>query len=213
MTGRAARGRRTPIREYLDAMVGFIGWLRGQGYDVRLLIGDLHYDVRVTEDVVAALRGRSGDEGEVLADPAQSVEQLVRQLSTTELVISPRFHNLVLALALHKPVIALSDHPKLDSLVASFGMSDYRLPLETVDVDGLIALFQRLRDDAERLKARIREQTEEYRQALDERYDAAFAKVAPLAGTMSGRCEDFRKLTPPDGHERARTAYGGPCLP
>ncbi len=59
-----------------------------------------------------------------------TVEELLRQLRETDAVISPRFHNLVLALMLDKPVIALSDLPKVTALLADLGLGRFCLSLE-----------------------------------------------------------------------------------
>jgi polysaccharide pyruvyl transferase WcaK-like protein len=162
-------------QDYLRIMVTFVIWLCEHGYDVRLLMGDFRHDMRTRQDVIDAIKGRFVEEGRVVAEPALTVEELARQLDETDLVISPRFHNLVLALMLNKPVIALSDHPKLDSLMAGLGLPDYCLSLENLDVDSLTKLFGQLQNDAERLKVYVREKTEKYRKALDEEYALAFA--------------------------------------
>ena len=177
LKGFAGTGEANTYQDYLGIMTNFVFWLCEQDYDVRLLTGDIHHDKQVTEDVVAAIKGRFTVQGQVAAEPALTVEQLVRQLNATDLVISPRFHNLVLASALNKPIIALSDHPKLDSLMAGFDLSEYCLPIGTLRLDSLTELFQRSWNDAERIKARIRGKTEKYREALDEQYAAAFAKA------------------------------------
>jgi len=170
-------GETNTYQDYLGIMVGFVRWLCQHGYNVRLLIGDFRHDMGVTEDVIDKIKGRFAEEGQVVAEPALTVEELVRQLDETDLVISPRFHNLVLALMLNKPVIALSDHPKLDSLMAGLGLADYCLPLGNLEVDSLTKLFGQLQNDAERLKAYVRDKTEKYREALDEQYASAFTKA------------------------------------
>ena len=180
-------GETNTYQDYLAIMAALVCWLWDQGYDVRLLIGDFHYDIRTTEDVIGAIKERFLEEGRVVAEPALTVEEIVRQLDETDLVISPRFHNLVLALMLNKPVIALSDHPKLDSLMGGLGLADYNLPLGRLDVDRLIKLFVQLQNNADVLKAHIRDKSEQYRKALDELYASAFAKAErPASGAIAG---------------------------
>src|SRR6266436_7141054 len=45
--------------EYLDTMAAFVSWLQGQGYGVRLLIGDIQYDTWVREAFVDLLKSRN----------------------------------------------------------------------------------------------------------------------------------------------------------
>ena len=106
----------------------------------------------------------------LIAEPASSVEELLGQVSGTEAVISARYHNLVTGLILNKPVIALSDHAKLDSVVTDFGLGEYLLPLRDLNADILIDRFERLENDLEQLRPRVKAQLEKYRQALDRLY-------------------------------------------
>jgi polysaccharide pyruvyl transferase WcaK-like protein len=156
-------------RKYLDAMADFVAWLQERGYAVRLLIGDIEYDSSVIEAFVGVLKSRNIPAAPPLlfAEPALTVEELLRQVSETEAVISARYHNLVMALIQNKPVIALSDHDKLDSVVTDFGLASYLLPLGSLNSRVLIDRFEQLENDAERLKPQLKAKLEQYRQALD----------------------------------------------
>ena len=132
------------FRQYLDTMAAFVSWLQGQNYSVRVLIGDIQYDTSVIEEFVGVLKSRKipADPPLLIAEPALTVEELLRQVGGTEAVISARYHNLVVALIQKKPVIALSDHAKLDSLVTDFGLGQYLLPLRNLSSDVLIDRIQ-----------------------------------------------------------------------
>ena len=159
-------------RKYLDAMADFVAWLQGRGYAVRLLIGDIEYDSTVIEAFVGVLKSRNIPAAPPLlfAEPALTVEELLRQVSETEAVISARYHNLVLALIQNKPVIALSDHAKLNSVVTDFGLEQYLLPLGDLTAQVLIDRFEQLENDLERLKPQLKAKLVQYRQALDALY-------------------------------------------
>lgn len=162
-------------REYLDGMVEFVLQLQSRGYVVRLLIGDVAYDTSVREDFVRALQARNALAPLPLCEPVPSVEELLRQLVETDVVVSPRFHNLVLALMLEKPVIALSDLPKVDALLRDLGLGRYCLSLDGLRPAELLALFEQLQGEARSLKSYISDQTAKRRQALDEQYAAVYA--------------------------------------
>jgi polysaccharide pyruvyl transferase WcaK-like protein len=166
------------FRAYLDTMAAFVSWLQGHGYDVRLLIGDIEYDTWVIEEFVNVLQNRTlATEAPLLiAEPARTVKELLRQVGETEAVISPRYHNLVMALIQNKPVIALSDHAKLDSLVTDFGLGQYHVSLGNLSLDGLIGRFKQLENDVERLRPYIKAESDKYRQAVDSQYAALFAE-------------------------------------
>ena len=97
---------------------------------------------------------------------------LLRQIGETEAVISARYHNLVLALIQNKPVIALSDHAKLDSVVIDLGLAQYLLSLRNLNCDVLIDRFKQLENDAEVLRPHLKAELEKYRQALDALFTA-----------------------------------------
>ena len=165
------------FRQYLDTMATFVSWLQGHGYGVRLLIGDIQYDTWVIEEFVDVLKSRNipTDAPLLIAEPALTVKELLRQVGETEAVISARYHNLVMALIQNKPVIALSDHAKLNSLVTDFGLAQYLLPLGNLSPDVLIGKFKQLENDMERLRPYIKAELDKYRQALD----ALFATLLP----------------------------------
>jgi polysaccharide pyruvyl transferase WcaK-like protein len=174
-------------RDYLGVMADFVMWLQDRGFTVRLIIGDAQYDTRVREDLLALLRARDpGAKAALpLSEPVPTVAELLRQLSETDAVISPRFHNLVLALMLNKPVIALSDLPKVDALLSDLGLGRFCLPLEGLKAEELTGRFAQLRNDAENLKPYIRDVVEKYRDSVDEQYDKVYGSTANrLAATL-----------------------------
>jgi polysaccharide pyruvyl transferase WcaK-like protein len=166
-------------------MAVFVLWLQEHGYCVRLLIGDIQYDTRVIEEFVDVLKSRNipTDAPLLIAEPALTVKELLRQLGETQAVISPRYHNLVMALIQNKPVIALSDHAKLDSLATDFGLTQYLLPLGNLSPDVLIGRFKQLENDIERLGPLIKAELGKYRQALDAQYATLLAQSNAAART------------------------------
>jgi len=176
--GSAGRPESRAFREYLNAMAVFVSWLQGHGYAVRLLIGDIQYDTPVVQEFVDVLRSRNipTDAPLLISKPALTVEELLRQVGETEAVISARYHNLVIALIQNKPVIALSDHAKLDSLATDFGLAQYLVHLENLSPDVLIGKFRQLENDVERLRPYIKAELDKYHQALDALYTAFLAE-------------------------------------
>ena len=177
--GPAGPGDRPDAKAYLDylnTMAAFVVWLREHQYPVRVLIGDILYDSSVKSDFMNLLkeRGLATGDGQIIAEPVLTVDELLCQLAATNIVISPRFHNLVLALMLNKPVLALSSHQKLDSLMAGLGLAGYCVPLRNLGVDILIKHFVELEKKAEKLKPDIKRKVEQYREVLDQEYSAIF---------------------------------------
>ena len=158
--------------EYLETMAAFVTWLQGNGYAVRLLIGDFRYDSQVRDDLVALLQRRNQPSSPplLIAEPSTSVEELLRQLGETEVVLSPRYHNLVMGMIQNKPALALSDHAKLDAVLTELGLERYIVRLYRLDAATLIDRFRQLEAELGQLKPYIAAQIQSSRQALDRQY-------------------------------------------
>jgi polysaccharide pyruvyl transferase WcaK-like protein len=163
---------------YLDALVIFVRWLLDHDYDVRLLIGDLR-DVAVTQEFRFLLKKCSWmeDEGRVINEPPASVEQLLSQLATTDIVVATRFHNVLLALLLNRPVIAISFHDKCASLMSQMGLSEYCQDINQLDANRLIEQLCDSEKNGKKLRMLINHRTEACRTALDEQYNYIFSSM------------------------------------
>jgi polysaccharide pyruvyl transferase WcaK-like protein len=164
-------------RDYINKVCTFITWLLDNEYRVRILIGDVTYDNPVREDLRNALEGKGEnyDERKLLDEPISSVSDLLQQIATTDMVVATRFHNVLLALMLNKPVISISYDMKNDSLMASVGLSDYCQTLDQFDVSRLIKQFIKLAENSVCLKRQIEEIVKGHRQASLEQYSTIFA--------------------------------------
>ena len=161
--------------EYLDNLVAFAGWLLAHDYTIRLLIGEVS-DSSVSMEFKSMLKASFGayDEERIIDQPALSVEQLLPQIAATDIVVATRFHNILLALVLNKPVIAISFHHKCASLMSDMGLEEYCHDINRMNAGRLIEQFQGVERNAEKLKPVIRQKVEESRKALDEQYKVIF---------------------------------------
>jgi polysaccharide pyruvyl transferase WcaK-like protein len=166
-------------RDYINKSATFVAWLHDHHYPVRMLIGDIKYDSRVRQDVIELLekRGLIDCEGRIINEGILSLSDLLAQLEKIDIVISPRFHNIILALMLNKPVIVLSHDDKFDSLMAELGLAEYCLAIDGLDVDRLIERFTEVEKNGEALKTYIKDKSEEYRRVLDQQYSIIFKDV------------------------------------
>ena len=165
-------------RPYLKKLVVFGEWLLKHEYDIRLLTGDLG-DRQVTGEFRCLLRARLGayDEHRIVDNPISSVDELLSELAATDVVVATRFHNILLALLLNKPVISISFHHKCASLMEEMGLSEYCHDIHRMNPGKLIEQFQEVEGNAETLKAVIREKVEQSRKVLAEQYALIFRAV------------------------------------
>ncbi len=163
-------------RKYLDIVAAFVAWLLEQRYTVRLIIGDVSYDPQVKADLRRSLicRNVSLEQAQVIDEPIESSEDLVSRLATSDIVVSPRFHNVVLAMLLGRPVIALSYHEKFAALMGGSELAEYNLLIDDLDSHRLIEQFLDLEKNANRLREHIPWKVGQYRAALNEQYKLIF---------------------------------------
>ncbi len=171
---RCARGPAdTPVyRRYVERLAKLVSQLLNLNYDVRLLIGDVRYDAGVRQDLMTTLQHEGQlREGKLMMDsPAASVEELLQQLVKTDCIIASRFHNVVLALMLNKPVIGLSYHEKFRPLMDGVGLGEFCHDIEKFEIDTIIAQVVVAQERGVELRRRIATATRIYREALDDEY-------------------------------------------
>jgi polysaccharide pyruvyl transferase WcaK-like protein len=164
-------------KRYLQSLGVFVEWLLARDYDVRLLLGDEDSDV--VDELKSVLRERLGsyDEDRVVDEPIDSVRDLLAQLAATDVVVATRFHNVLLAMVLGKPAIAISFHHKCDALMNQMGLSEYRHDLNQMDAEVLIKQFEALERNHDDVKRTLDQGVELARRALDEQYDLLLATL------------------------------------
>lgn len=117
------------------------------------------------------------DEGRIIDEPVTSVDNLLSQISATDIIVATRFHNVLLALLCNKPAISISFHHKSVSLMSAMGLSEYCLDINDFKAEMLIAKFCDLKTNVSKLKPLIREKVREFRDALDEQYRFIFNEM------------------------------------
>jgi polysaccharide pyruvyl transferase WcaK-like protein len=162
----------TIYREYLQRLAFFVVRLLERRYTVRILIGDFVWDQGVRRDLRRVLDERrcNYEDGRIIDEPAFSVDELLSQLASVDVVVSSRFHNLLLGLTLKKPVVAISYQEKFKPLMDGVELGDFCQDIEHLDVDDLITKVISIQENAPAIKSRIEAKTESYRAALDQQY-------------------------------------------
>ncbi len=165
---------------YLEVITALIATLLAQGHAVRVVIGDLAYDAAVLEDVRARLAARGLDPGRAALEdaPAMSWEQLLTQLEGVDFVIASRFHNVLLALLLGKPVVSVSYEAKNDALMQQMGLGRFCQTLDAPDLQRLLVQFRELQQEAAALRAALAQRTAANRAQLAQQYQAIAALLS-----------------------------------
>jgi polysaccharide pyruvyl transferase WcaK-like protein len=141
---------------YLERVTQFVLWLLDHDYPVRILMGD-EMDRQATDDVrkvLAAARPHL-QAGALIAEPAHSGHDVMRQMVDTDIVISTRFHHLVFALMLGRLAISTGYGKSHTELMAAAGLTAFCQHSENVKLETLIAQFMELLSNKSHYEASI----------------------------------------------------------
>jgi polysaccharide pyruvyl transferase WcaK-like protein len=130
---------------YIDQVKRFCRWLLDSGRPVRMFTSDTADDPLVQE-IAADARAYRPDLGPswVVAQSAPSLTELLEQMAPAEMVVATRYHNVLYALLMAKPTLALGYATKHEQLMAEAGLPDFCLPCNALDADQMIQRFSEL---------------------------------------------------------------------
>ncbi|QIB42825.1 polysaccharide pyruvyl transferase family protein [Streptomyces aureoverticillatus] len=138
-------------RRYLDGTTRFVRTLVEDGRPVRLVTGD-----ECDEAVVATILDAVGSPL-VTAAKAASLADLMEEMAAADTVVATRYHNLICALKVGTPTLALSYAAKSEVLMAQMGLGAYCHPARDVDADRLLDQFRSLERRSAELRRTLRE--------------------------------------------------------
>jgi polysaccharide pyruvyl transferase WcaK-like protein/glycosyltransferase involved in cell wall biosynthesis len=132
--------RRGPVvrEEYVGRMAQFVGDLLDRGRTVTLLIGDLA-DMATAREVEGAVRSRrTGLGAEALrVSDAATLDEVMAEMATAEVVVASRFHSVIAALKVCRPTVTLAYAAKNGELLTSFGLPGLSQPIDGFDLERL----------------------------------------------------------------------------
>ncbi len=162
-------------RRYLDGTIRFVRALVEDGRPVRLLTGD-----RVDAPVVAAVLD-AVDSPLVTAADVASLADLMKETAAADTVVAIRYHNLICALKVGTPTLALCYAAKSDALMARMGLGEYCHPAREVDADRLLEQFRALEQRSAQLRRTLTERNLAAVRHLEHQFTALTAALFPAA--------------------------------
>lgn len=173
------RGERHRYHAFLEKMTRFTSWLLKQGFEVQLFSSQRGADRRVADDLLcnleltAAERERLGS----LLDEIVSVDDLLRALSSFDVVVAGRYHSVLLPLLLDIPVVGLAYNPKTSELLAAVGAPERCLDADAFTFEELVGVFESVLGGGEaREREHLRRRVAEQREAVLEQFDRLFGE-------------------------------------
>ena len=169
---------------YVAGMKSFVRWLVDGGRSVRLLVGDTNgSDDSVVQEILADLRESRPDldPSQVAAQPVATFADIIRAMLPADSVVAIRFHNVLAALKLCKPTIAISYSAKHDALMADMGLPEFCRPVNALDFDLLIQQFTELQSRSAQLRQTLAEHNAMNEQLLKDQFAELSALLFPAA--------------------------------
>jgi polysaccharide pyruvyl transferase WcaK-like protein len=160
-------------KSYLAKMRRFLIWLAEEGYPVRIIMGD-GIDQSTLDSFLTASTDSAEVKPSLKGQTAETLYDVMNQIATTDVVVATRYHNVVCALKLGRPVLSIGYAAKNDELMADMGLAEFCQRIETLDVDELIVQFRKLVAGRKFYELRIRETTKRYRERLSEQEQLLF---------------------------------------
>ncbi|MEU5100872.1 MULTISPECIES: polysaccharide pyruvyl transferase family protein [unclassified Streptomyces] len=168
-------------RRYLDGTIRFVRALVEDGRPVRLLTGD-----KCDASVVAAILD-AVESPLVTAAETASLADLMKETAAADTVVAIRYHNLICALKVGTPTLALSYAAKSDALMARMGLAAYRHPAREVDTDRLLEQFRDLERRSAELRRTLAERNLAAARQLEHQFTALTAALFPAADHAHAR--------------------------
>lgn len=138
---------------YVEKLKQFVRWLLDNGRMVRLFIGD-DCDRAVVDALLDDARAYRPDldPAVIVAEPISSFRGLMRAMAPVGTVVATRYHNVMCALMLAKPVVSVGYAEKNAELMSGMGLAEYCLSVRSLELDELIGRFTELEGKAGRLR-------------------------------------------------------------
>jgi polysaccharide pyruvyl transferase WcaK-like protein len=178
------RAQASAIRlAYVDKMKQFVRWLVDNGRPVRIIIGD-EADEAVAREILADVRAsRPGiDSAQLVFEPAFSLADVMRQMAAVDVVVAVRFHNVICAMRMAKPVLAIAYGRKHGALMADMGFPEFCQDVKELDVQKLTELFLELEARAAEVQEVLAMRNVLQEQLLDDQFARLSERLLGVAG-------------------------------
>jgi polysaccharide pyruvyl transferase WcaK-like protein len=161
---------------FIRKLAGFASWLISRSHALALFGTDWGVDPKAIQDLQSALLSYHGISSRQCGvdHSVKSVRDLLAAMSGMDYVVTCRFHGVVFAHLLKKPVLAIAPHPKVAELMADLELSNYCVDARDFDASALADKFASMVANAEEIKARMAMSLTRNRQQLRNQFDGLF---------------------------------------
>jgi polysaccharide pyruvyl transferase WcaK-like protein len=165
-----SKTRAMVYRDVITRFAMFASTLVERSYPITLFGTDIGSDPAAIEDLREQLRDHHSVDTRPY-EPVYSLDELLRQMSALDYVVTCRFHGVVFAHLLNKPVLAVSHHPKVTHLMQALGLSDYCVDIRTFDPADLAGRFDSMVKNRREIKTQMSASLTRYKELLKSQFD------------------------------------------
>jgi len=158
---------------FIERLTRFAAFLANESYLVRMLGTDIAVDQLAIEDLRMNLL-RDHNIRTPKFESMSSLDEVFSRMSAVDYIVTCRFHGIVFAHLLNKPVVALSHHPKMKTLMNDLGLSKYCLDIRTFQPVDLCDAFASLVAATAEVKSRMAASLTSFRSRLTGQFDDLF---------------------------------------
>jgi polysaccharide pyruvyl transferase WcaK-like protein len=167
--------------DFIRKLAVFASWLVDKSYGLSIFGSDFGVDPLAMVDLQMALSNHHGVTASQYSvnQSIKSVGELMGEISRMDYVITCRFHGVVFAHLLNKPVLAIAHHRKVVDLMADLELSRFCVNIDDFDLKRLASRFTLMVDNAEEIKSRMAASLARNRQKLRSQFDELFPSSVP----------------------------------
>jgi polysaccharide pyruvyl transferase WcaK-like protein len=162
--------------EFIGKLAMFASWLVGQSYELAIFGTDIGVDPGAIEDLQMALRQHHGipSSQHNVNHSIVSMHDLFETMSEMDYIVTCRFHGVVFAHLLNKPVLVIAHHPKVADLMEDLGLLNYCVNIKNFDLKLLAERFASMIRNEEEIKNRMAMCLTRNKQRLTSQFDDLF---------------------------------------
>jgi polysaccharide pyruvyl transferase WcaK-like protein len=166
---------------FIRKLASFASWLISRSHALALFGTDFGVDPKAIQDLQSALLSYHGISSRQCGvdHSVKSVRDLLVAMSGMDYVVTCRFHGVVFAHLLEKPVLAIAPHPKVAELMADLELSNYCVDARDFDASALADKFASMVANADEIKSRMATKLTRNRQLLRYQFDELFDLKGP----------------------------------
>jgi len=159
-------------KRYLCILIDMIHWLIRNKYHVVLFASQVRMDNEAIKYIMNIIKSDCKyDSNYITPKEIWHLEDLLYVISNIDVVIASRLHGVLISHLLNKPVLALSYHRKVDTLMSQMCLSEYCIKIHDVQFEHIINKFSDMINNRFIIENTIKEKVDQYRSLLDKQYE------------------------------------------